>query len=46
MYKYGEYDPYGKQNDFAHPQMYEMFDLENDPYGTREALRLCLVPAS
>ena len=28
----GVYDTFGKQSGFAHPQMYELFDLEKDPY--------------
>eukprot|EP01043_Picozoa_sp_COSAG02_P027724 COSAG02_NODE_1647_length_11517_cov_2.751533_21_plen_90_part_00 len=28
----GVYDAYGKQSGFAHPQMYELFDLAKDPY--------------
>jgi hypothetical protein len=28
----GVYDTFGKQSGFAHPQMYELFDLAKDPY--------------
>ena len=28
----GVYDAFGKQSGFAHPQMYELFDLAKDPY--------------
>eukprot|EP01063_Lacrimia_lanifica_P011237 TRINITY_DN18059_c0_g1_i1.p1 TRINITY_DN18059_c0_g1~~TRINITY_DN18059_c0_g1_i1.p1 ORF type:complete len:570 (+),score=192.11 TRINITY_DN18059_c0_g1_i1:74-1783(+) len=31
-YKYGVYDPFGKQTGFARPNMRELFDLAVDPY--------------
>merc|ERR1712217_306988 len=31
-YKYAEYDPYGKQSKFSSVYMYELFDLDADPY--------------
>merc|ERR1712139_576181 len=30
--KYAEYDPYGKQSGFSSVYMYELFDLDSDPY--------------
>lgn len=30
--KYGEYDPYGAQSNFTSVYMYELFDLDKDPY--------------
>ena len=32
LLKYAIYDPYGKQNGFSKPQMWELFDLVADPY--------------
>ena len=34
-YKYGVYQPTGKQSHFDNPWMYEMFDLNRDPYELR-----------
>lgn len=31
-WKFAAYDPYGKQTGFAQPYMYELFDLDADPY--------------
>lgn len=31
-WKYAEYDPYGKQTNFTKPYMYQLFDLNTDPY--------------
>jgi len=31
-YKYGEFDPWGKQSYFAQPYMYVLFNLTADPY--------------
>lgn len=30
--KYAEYDPYGKQSNFTSVYLYELFDLDKDPY--------------
>jgi hypothetical protein len=30
--RYGEYDPYGKQSNFTSVYLYELFDLDADPY--------------
>eukprot|EP01065_Artemidia_motanka_P029313 TRINITY_DN35454_c0_g1_i1.p1 TRINITY_DN35454_c0_g1~~TRINITY_DN35454_c0_g1_i1.p1 ORF type:complete len:616 (+),score=241.61 TRINITY_DN35454_c0_g1_i1:79-1926(+) len=30
--KYGEYDAYGKQSNFTSVYLYELFDLDSDPY--------------
>lgn len=32
VWKYAEYDPYGKQSNFSSVYLYELFDLTNDPY--------------
>ena len=31
-WKYGEFDPYGKQSNFSSVYLYELFDLDADPY--------------
>ena len=31
-YKYAKFDPYGKQTNFTRPYMFELFDLEDDPF--------------
>eukprot|EP01052_Picozoa_sp_SAG31_P039129 SAG31_NODE_5361_length_2588_cov_6.961029_2_plen_192_part_00 len=31
-FKYGVYDPYGKQTNFSDPYMLELFDLDKDPF--------------
>ena len=33
-WKYAEFDPTGKQTDFADVNFYELFDLDADPYET------------
>ena len=34
LWKYAEFDPTGKQTDFANPNFYELFDLAVDPHET------------
>ena len=34
LWKYAEFEPTGKQTDFADPNFYELFDLAADPHET------------